>query len=153
MEDSTFGEALQHTMDNTIIREIGCFTDEINKAKNRYFLTDIQSKKITNFFSRIDAKNLNEIKQVNYENAVLIVFDPEIQDNSLLEEKIRGFQKNKGHIAAIIINRQLSYLNIVDEVLGININQLDAKLYGTYHIFQSILEKLLVEVDKRVIHF
>ncbi|GAA3014292.1 hypothetical protein [Tetragenococcus solitarius] len=145
--------AIRRTMENVINREIGCFTDEVNKAHNIYFLTDTDTERMNRFFKSINAKPIN-VEPFNIsEKDLLIVFDSEIELNDEFYYIVKNFKYSGGHVAAIVANRKLSYIKFVDELLGININQTDIKKYGTGKIFDEVVDKVLDEVDKRVLYF
>ncbi|GMA09355.1 hypothetical protein GCM10025886_25080 [Tetragenococcus halophilus subsp. flandriensis] len=153
MSVDSVNDAINRTLRNTIHREIGCFTDEINKADRIYFLTDIESKKFDNFFEAIKAKPFNETDTDISEKDLLIIFDSEENENSRFYDIVRSFKHSGGHIAVIVANRDLDYLQFVDEILGININQSDIDEYGVSSIFMGTMGTLLDEVDKKIIYF
>jgi len=153
MSVDNISDATNRTLRNTIHREIGCFTDEINKADRIYFLVDIESKKFDNFFEAIKAKPFNETDTDISEKDLLIIFDSEENENSRFYDIVRSFKYSGGHVAVIAVNRDLDYLQFVDEILGININQSDIDEYGVSSIFIGAMDTLLDEIDKKIIYF
>lgn len=145
--------AIQRTLRNTIHREIGCFTDEVNKADRSYFLTNVESKRFDKFFKSIKATRFNESSLDITEKDLLIVFDSSVSEDSEFYNTIRSFKTAGGHVAAILVNRNVNYMHFVDEVLGININQSDIEAYDVNNIFRETVKVLLDEVDKKVLHF
>ncbi|GBD72447.1 MAG: hypothetical protein L0I66_05520 [Tetragenococcus halophilus] len=153
MDNDNAGNAIQRTLRNTIHREIGCFTDEVNKADRSYFSTNVESKRFDNFFNSIEAVPFNGNSLDITEKDLLIVFDSSIREDSELYNTVKSFKTAGGHVAAILVNRNINYMPFVDEVLGININQSDIEAYEVNNIFRGTVKILLDEVDKKVFHF
>lgn len=140
-------------MENVINREIGCFTDEVNKANSIYFLTDTATERINRFFKSINADPISLESFHVSEKDLLVVFDSGVELNDDFYHIVKEFKYLGGHIAAIIVNRKLPYIKFVDELLGININQKDIESYGTQEIFNEVVDRVLDEVDKKVLYF
>ncbi|AOF48399.1 hypothetical protein C7H83_04855 [Tetragenococcus halophilus] len=146
-------KAIDRTLRNTVHREIGCFTDEVNKAEKIYFLTTVSSKRIATFFDSIKALPLSENRSDITDRDLLIVFDSELNGNSRFYDLAASFKNSSGHVAGIVVDRKLDYIAYVDELLGININQADIEKYEVDQIFGKTVDVLLDEVDKKVLHF
>lgn len=153
MNVDNIDDAIQRTQRNIIHREIGCFTDEVNKADRSYFLTSVETKRFDKFFDSIEATPLNENNLNITEKDLLIVFDSTVSEDSKFYNAVKSFKTSGGHVAAVLVNREINYLPFIDEILGININQTDIDEYEVDSIFRETVNLLLDEVDKKVIHF
>lgn len=150
MNTSNFESAIQHTLDNTIWREVDCFTDEIINSKNIYYLYDSNiSQDIKSFIQTLHAA---PIEEVDYElvssDSLLVILSVESIDKKIAKNA-KKFKRSGGRVIGITANRSSAFVNYTHELLGININNKDKKIIEKAKIYNGVLSEILeLIVDK-----
>jgi len=156
MNDTSINLIINHSLNNLIHREIGCFTDELISAERYYVLIDDSFKSSFNqLINYIEAQELNvsnasDLKMTVSNKDVLIIVTA-INDNGSIKEAARSFKERGARVIAITKGWSTQYDDYIHERVGVSIhNEGDLSDNEVTEAFEMVLESIQRSVLDRL---